>query len=104
MNESALEELRSQLKAVLAGEASLLIEAHNFSVNVDRVEAQVRLRIAEQKIFGSDDIMDIVMAGYMIGRKDQFFASMVRLFGKETLETEYTKVCMELGIKPKSLN
>jgi hypothetical protein len=48
--------------------------------------------------------MDVIMAGYIIGRRDQFFASMVDLFGKDEVDRIYKQICIELGIKPKQLN
>lgn len=99
-----LEKLHRQLEAVLAGETSLLEQAHTQNINVERVEEQIRKILAEKRIFGSDDVMDVIMAGYIIGRRDQFFASMVDLFGKEELDSAYGQVCQKLGIHPKRLN
>jgi predicted nucleic acid-binding protein len=93
-----------QLKAILAGEATLLEQAHSFNINVERVEEQVRRLLAEKKIFGSDDVMDVIMAGYCIGRKDQALASFADLVGKEKLQELFSKVCIELGIQPQRLN
>lgn len=99
-----LDKMKRQLKAVLAGETGLLEEAHKHSIDVDRVEFQIRRLLEEKRIFGSDDIMDVIMAGYIIGRRDQFFASMVDLFGKDEVDRVYKQICIELGIQPKRLN
>jgi len=99
-----LDKLKRQLQAVLAGETGLLEEAHKYNINVDRVEAQIRRLLGERKIFGSDDVMDVIMAGYIIGRRDQFFASMIDLFGKDEVDRIYKQICDELGIVPKRMN
>jgi predicted nucleic acid-binding protein len=96
--------IRRQLAAILAGEATLLEQAHANSINVERVEEQIRRLITEKKVFGSDDIMDVIMAGYCIGRKDQAIASFVDLIGKEKVQELYHSVCVELGLEPKRLN
>lgn len=93
-----------QLKAILSGETGLIEEAHKHSVNVERVEEQIRILLDQKKIFGSDDIMDIVMAGYVIGRRDQALATFAHLVGKEKLQELYNKICIELGIVARRLN
>jgi hypothetical protein len=99
-----LDKLKRQLQAVLAGETGLLEEAHKHNIDVDRVEFQIRRLLADKKVFGSDDVMDVIMAGYIIGRRDQFFASMIDLFGKDEVDRIYKQICIELGIVPKRMN
>jgi hypothetical protein len=96
--------IRRQLAAILAGETGLLEQAHNASIDVERVEAQIRRLIEERRVFGSDDVMDVIMAGYCIGRKDQAIATFVDLVGKEKVQELYQSVCIELGLEPKRLN
>jgi hypothetical protein len=60
--------------------------------------------IEERRVFGSDDVMDVIMAGYCIGRKDQAIATFVDLVGKEKVQELYQSVCIELGLEPKRLN
>lgn len=99
-----LDKLRRQLQAVLAGETGLLEEAHKHNIDVDRVEVQIRRMIEEKKMFGHDDILDILSCAYIIGRRDQFFASMIDLFGKDEVDRIYKQICIELGIVPKRMN
>jgi hypothetical protein len=93
-----------QMEMVLGGEASLLEQAHAQNINIERVEEQIRRILAEKRVFGSDDVMDVVMCGYVIGRRDQFFATVQGLVGQEELQKLYGQVCLKLGINPRVLN
>ncbi len=93
-----------QMEMVLGGEATLLEQAHLLDINYERVEEQIRKKIDEKKIFGTNDVMDVIMVGYCIGRRDQFFATIQNLIGKEEMSELYRQVCLKLGVNPKVIN
>jgi hypothetical protein len=97
------DKLLHQIEAVIAGEASLLELAHSLNINYERVEEQIRKGLSEKKIFGYDDIMDIVFVGYCVGRRDGVFASIQNIVGQEELQKLYGQVCLKLGISPRTL-
>jgi hypothetical protein len=96
--------IRRQLAAVLAGEAGLVAEAHKHDINIDRIEEKIKDCLADKKMFGYDDVLDVINCGYIIGRRDQAIATFVDLVGKEKVQELYQSVCIELGLEPKRLN
>jgi hypothetical protein len=100
-----IDKLKEQLESVLLGEESLLRSADLHNVNIEQLEAEINKLLNRRIIFGSgDNIADLVMGAYMIGRKQQFFASMDHLFGNEQLKSAYQQICIKLGINAKTIN
>ncbi len=105
MSNEYIEKLKEQMEIVLHGEKNLLESAHLNHVDLERVEQEIRGVLSRGVIFGTgDQIIDVMMAAYWLGRKDQYFASMHHLFGKEELEKVYGQICIKLGLTPKRLN
>lgn len=103
MSDPMIEKLLYQIEAVLAGEATVLEVAQKYNIDIERIDAEIRTLLQDKKVFTGSMFQDLVMAGYVIGRRDQFFASMSNLFGQEEMKSYYAQVCLKLGIQPKQI-
>jgi hypothetical protein len=99
-----IDKFEKQMESVLQGEATLLQLAEQTNNNIEKIEAKMREIIDSKKYFGHDDaLLDLMMACYMIGRKDQFLATCGDFFGREAVIDTYNKVCIKLGLNRKTL-
>jgi hypothetical protein len=96
------DKIQKQLEIVLEGDAKNRATAAECKVDIDRIEHGLRQLLAQRIMFGSGDpLMDLVISGYVIGRLDQFCATVNDLLGAEDFKSMLAQTCIKLGINKK---
>lgn len=102
---NTLEKVTRQLEIVLEGDAANRASAAEHHVDYDKIEHVIQESLQKRLMFGTGDpMMDLAMASYCVGRRDQFIASMTDLIGKEEFEKLLNQICIKLGIQTRKLN
>jgi hypothetical protein len=99
------EKVNRQLEIVLEGDAANRASAAEHHVQYDQIEHLIAESIKQKLMFGTGDpMMDLAMAAYCVGRRDQFIASMTDLIGKDEFEKLLNQTCIKLGLQTRKLN
>ena len=100
-----IEKLKQQLEIVLEGDAKNRAYAQQCGVNVEQIEDGIHKLLAQKIVFGSgDQIADMIMAAYTVGRIEQFYATLQGLIGPDELKSWVNQTCIKLGLQTRQLN